>query len=134
MTPRRSVLVVDPTAETREVLRTALEQRGLLTMGASRAEHALAMAREYAPDLIVLDLEADASPNEHWTSEVARQSRLGDTPLVLLGSARGRKLLAHEQFVAKPYHYGPLIRKIESLLEEAMPPLATSGERTARSA
>jgi DNA-binding response OmpR family regulator len=127
-------LVVDPTAETREILRTALEQRGLLTMGASRAEYALAMAREHQPDLIVLDLEADASPGEHWTSEMARQSRLGDTPLVILGTARGRKSLGGEQFVAKPYHYGPLIRKIESLLEAAAQPLATSDQRTARSA
>ncbi|HEX3658257.1 MAG TPA: hypothetical protein VHV55_20885 [Pirellulales bacterium] len=126
MTPRRSVLVVDPTAETREVLRTALEERGLRTIGASRAEQALALAREEAPDLIVLDLESDASPNEHWAGEFARQSQLEDTPLVLLGNARRRQSVAGEQFVAKPYHYGPLIRKIEALLDEAMRPPAAA--------
>ena len=59
MDSRRSVLIVDSSDETRVVLQTALERRGVRTMAASRAEQGLAMAQRHHPDLIVLDLEID---------------------------------------------------------------------------
>jgi hypothetical protein len=37
----------------------------------------------------------------------------------MLGSVRRWHGLAPRQFVSKPYQYGPLIRKIEELLEES---------------
>lgn len=49
----------------------------------------------------------------------AIQNSPAPTPIVLLGVARRRATLPLEQvnqFVAKPYHYGPLILKIEQLL------------------
>jgi DNA-binding response OmpR family regulator len=113
---RRSVLIVDESAESREVLRTVLEHRGMRILEASRAQEGLDLARQHQPDLIVLDLELDSSPPE-FPSELAAQAT-HRTPLVLLGSAR--RLAAGPQvgeFMAKPYHYAPLIRKIEQLLE-----------------
>jgi DNA-binding response OmpR family regulator len=125
------VLVVDPTEETREVLRAVLEERGLQTFGASRAEEALDMARAHTPDLIVLDLEADASPDEQWAGAVARQSRTSDRPLLVLGRVRNRSSLAQVAQVAKPYHYAPLLRRIEAMLDEGLQPaLVSAGNRT----
>jgi hypothetical protein len=49
----------------------------------------------------------------------AAASRNG-TPIVILGTVRSaRKRPASGQFVAKPYHYGQLINKIENLLDAA---------------
>jgi CheY-like chemotaxis protein len=64
LVPKRSVLVVDRSEETREVLTTALERRGCRIFAASRARRGLELAREHQPDLIVLDLEVDGSPPE----------------------------------------------------------------------
>ena len=120
---RRSVLIVDHSEETREVLQTALERRGLRTFAASRAVAGLELARRHHPNLIVLDLELldleldDSSPAE-LCAPFAEQSRMEHTPLVILGSVRrDRADLPDGEFVAKPYHYGPLIRKIEELLD-----------------
>ena len=111
-----SVLIVDSSPETREVLGTALERQGVRILSASRAERGLELAREHHPDLIVLDLEVENSQGDNFSAPFAAQSRLDCAPLVMLGTVRRGKPRAEGEFVAKPYHYGPLIRKIEGLL------------------
>lgn len=116
--PRRTVLIVDSSDETREVLRTALAGRTTRVLEASRAEQGLALARQHHPDVIVLDLEIDTPSTESLAADFNAQSESHPASLVLLGSARWvRKTCPGSQFVNKPYHYAPLIRKIESLLE-----------------
>ena len=147
MDGQRSVLIVDRSDDTREVLQTALRRRGLRTLAASRATTGLELARRHHPDLIVLDLELDAS--ELDTSELdtsglddsgpdslcasfAEHSRTDRTPLVMLGSLRRDHLqrcpagLPDGECVPKPYHYGPLIRRIEELLGTSPQALARS--------
>ncbi|MBL8825657.1 MAG: hypothetical protein JNM18_01640 [Planctomycetaceae bacterium] len=106
-----SVLIVDPSADTREVLRTLLDGRGLMALTASGAREGVDLAQRHQPDCIVYDVACEPLPVE-WAD--------GETRIVVLGKLRrqseGR---AGREFVAKPYHYGPLIRKIESFLNEA---------------
>jgi DNA-binding response OmpR family regulator len=117
---RRSVLIVDSSDETRDVLQTALERRGVRTIAASQVRQGLAMAREHHPDLIVLDLEIDPCGLDSVAAPFAEQSRSDQGSLVILGSARRRFANADPsvrgEYVAKPYHYGPLIRRIEEIL------------------
>jgi DNA-binding response OmpR family regulator len=115
---RRSVLIVDRSEETREVLQTALQRRGMQTFATGRATDGLELARRHHPDLIVLDLELDGSSPENLSAPFAEQSRTDHTSLVLLGSVRVEGTGASQgEFVPKPYHYGPLIRRIEELLD-----------------
>src|SRR3990172_8707081 len=116
----RSVLIVDGSEENREVLTAALERRGCKILSASRAERGLELAQRHRPDVIVLDLELSKTSPEELCAPFARQSEVFPTHLVVLGSMRrcqGGQLSG--EFVAKPYHYGPLIRRIEQLLEAA---------------
>ena len=113
---RRSVLIVDASDETRCVFQTALEHRGVRTMAASQAKQGLAMAQQHHPDLIVLDLEIDPCSPEDVAVPFAEQSRTDHTSLVLLGSVRRRKPIPQGEYVAKPYHFAPLIRRIEEIL------------------
>ena len=48
-----TVLIVDPSADNREVLRTALARRGLTIFEAEAADRGLELAREHRPDVIV---------------------------------------------------------------------------------
>ncbi len=116
MDSRRSVLIVDASDETRVVLQTALERRGVRTMAASRAEQGLALAQRHHPDLIVLDLEIDSSGADAVAAPFAEQSRTDQAALVMLGSVRRRAPHSPGEYVAKPYHYAPLIRRIEEIL------------------
>lgn len=127
MLPGRSVLVVDPLEETREVLRTALARRGVRILAASEADQGLALARLHHPDLIVLDLECEGA-NAGASGKIAAQSLADETQLLVLGNARRvAPELPAGQFVSKPYHYAPLIRKIEELLEKARQPASRAG-------
>ena len=128
MALERSVLIVDRSEETREVLKTALERRGLRAVATGRARRGIELARQHQPDLIVLDLEIESSSPEEICAPFAREAEARETPLVLLGSVRDRSgSLPDGEFVSKPYHYGPLVRKIEEILE-------ATGRRRARSA
>jgi CheY-like chemotaxis protein len=140
---QRSVLIVDRSEETREVLQTALERRGVHTLSAGRTETGMRLARRHRPDLIVFDLELDDAPEalpvgqtflpaffraeSQGDSPIFAETKIGTVPdyqprMILLGNLRRRRGLPSQgEFVSKPYHYGPLIRKIEELLASDTP-------------
>jgi CheY-like chemotaxis protein len=124
LVPRYRVLVVDPLEETREVLRTALELRGVRILATGEPAQGLALARQHVLDLIVLDVEHLASAPTAVADDFAAQSRERSTPLLLIGGRARRDGVPPERFVSKPYHYGPLIRKIEELLASYQQPVA----------
>jgi CheY-like chemotaxis protein len=121
MLPR--VLIVDESPESRDVLRTLLERHGATTIEAPRPEQALALADQFRPHLILLDAESDHSASGAATNDLCVAATRLDTPIVILGTVRGscgaERTPPTSQFVSKPYHYGQLIRKIESLLAAA---------------
>lgn len=114
------VLIVDSSRESRDVLRLLLERRGTTTIEADRLEEAIRLAGHFHPDLIVLDAESDPSPSGKLTDDLRQVANGSDTPIVILGKVRQlRGPISADQIVAKPYHYGPLIRKINGLLAAA---------------
>ncbi len=113
-----SVLIVDRSEETREVLTTALERRGVKSWSAGDARGGLELAQLRRPDLIVLDLELDETSPEEICAPFARESEAREKPIILLGTtARSSPRVLGGEFVSKPYHYGPLVRRIEELLD-----------------
>ena len=118
--PSRSVLIVDRSEDTREVLRTVLSRRGVETLCCERASDGLQLAQQHHPGLIVLDLELAETAQSGLSTRFAEQSQADHASLVVLGSARrDDHPPPQSEFVRKPYHYGPLIRKIEELLDLA---------------
>lgn len=125
MVPRYSVLVVDPLEETREVLRSALEPHGVRILATDEPAQGLALARRHGPQLVVLDVEHLAAAGPELSDRFVAQSRHGSMSLLLIGSAQRRAdFLPAGEFIAKPYHYAPLIRKIEELLAQYRQPVA----------
>lgn len=114
-----SVLIVDRNEENREVLSTVLERRGIRTFAAARAARGAEIARSLHPDLIVVDLDQQAAGPEQVCSRLAGSADSADVPMVLLGSAKLPPGYAPGEIVAKPYHYAPLIRRIEEILAAA---------------
>jgi DNA-binding response OmpR family regulator len=114
------VLIVDASRESREVLRLLLERRGLRAIEAQTPQEAIRLAGDSRPDLIVLDAESDPSATGDAADHLRRAAGRSDTPIVILGKfGQLRGPISGDQFVAKPYHYGPLIRKIDGLLDAA---------------
>ena len=114
------VLIVDSSDESREVLSTLLELRGAETVESERAEQAAQLADRHQPDLIVFDADSDGSKRHEATRRLGAAAEVAETPIIVLGSVHRRdESLPTGQFVPKPYHYGPLIRRIEDLLASA---------------
>jgi CheY-like chemotaxis protein len=113
-------LIVDESAESRDILCTLLERHGATTIEAQRPEQAIRLASLHRPHLILLDAESDHSSRGVATDELRATANQADTPIVILGtvSQRGGQIPGG-QIIAKPYHYGSLIRKIEDLLAAA---------------
>ena len=113
----KSVLIVEESEESRAVFRTIFERLGIQLFVAAGAREGLELVRQHRPGVVVLDLEADAADDEAVCDEYDRQSRQNNSSLLILGKAkRFRQTLPQDRIVPKPYHYGPLIRKIEQLL------------------
>lgn len=113
-----SVLIVDESEENREVLRTVLARRGLEIYEAAEGRAGLSLARAHHPDVIVLDLDADALDESPVRAGFAAESGDRQSSLVVLGRARRYpELNAPAGEVAKPYHYAALVNKIEQLVQ-----------------
>lgn len=122
MEQQYSVLIVDPCDESREILRTALERKGLRIHATGVREQGIALARQYRPRLIVLDLEVAKDASEGLRDPTSEPSAQTPPSIVVLGTCRRtRQTMPSGEFVSKPYHYGPLVRRIEELLKTAGP-------------
>lgn len=120
VSPALRVLIVDESAESREILRTLLERRGALTIEAQRPDQAVKLTDLHHPDLIVLDAESDHSDSGADTDKLQDAAERNAAPIVILGTVRARRDgTGNGQILSKPYHYGQLIRKIEDLLDAA---------------
>ena len=114
----RSVLIVDYSDESREVLRTVLERRGVSILEARQGVEGLKILRQQHPDVVVVDLENDHDGEGSLENAYHDESQRNETSLVVLGRVSAHRDTGRcSQVISKPYHYGPLIRTIEQLLE-----------------
>lgn len=114
--PQRSVLIVDDSRDSREVLRAVLELRGWNIIEANDATDGLEMAERLQPDVIVLDTDTRAADNADIQAHYNDTSRRNNGSLVVIGKARYTiPDDARRRVVSKPYHYAPLVRTIDEL-------------------
>ena len=126
---KRIVLIVDRSAESREVLRTVLARRGLEILEAAGARAGLELCRRHHPEVVVLDLDSAAAGDDQVCAEFETQVDRDSTSLVLLGAQRRLDPApVAGRCVPKPYHYAPLVRTIEELLGTAEKMTSATGK------
>ncbi len=116
--PSPSVLLVEPSSEAREVLATILQLRGLRIFEADEPRRGLQLARSERPDVIVLDFDQPTVDNS-LQNEFAAETRLPNIGLIVLGNTPPTRQSTADRFIAKPYHFGPLVQTIERLVGKA---------------
>jgi len=119
-----SVLIVDSSADNREVLRTALTRRGMTIFEAEAAGEGLELARLHHPDVILLDLEADPAERETVREQFAAEANGHAGQLIVVGklrrdTVRHAPVFAGGHVISKPYHFAPLIHTIERMAAKA---------------
>jgi CheY-like chemotaxis protein len=113
------VLIVDESQDSRDVFRTILERRGVRMLEAPEARRGLEILREQHPEVVVLDLESCAADEAEFQTAYGAEVESTNATLVVLGNLL-TDVASGSHVVHKPYHYGPLIRKIEQLVEGSL--------------
>jgi two-component system chemotaxis sensor kinase CheA len=80
----KTVLVADDRATSRELVRTVLEKSGYAVVEAGDGIEALRNAREWKPDLIILDLHMPGLDGFAVVQEIRRDRQLASTPVMAL--------------------------------------------------
>jgi DNA-binding response OmpR family regulator len=113
------VLVVDDEPPIRSVVRGFLERDGMVVAEAGDGPDAVAQARAFAPDVVVLDIMLPGFDG----LEVLRQVRAFADPYVLLLTARAEEVdrivgltVGADDYLTKPFSPRELVARVEALL------------------
>jgi two-component system, cell cycle response regulator DivK len=119
------VMVAEDHEDTRLMLRTVLERRGLAVIEAGDGEEAVALAERDTPDLILMDGSLPRLDGFAATRRMRGLASLSDVPIVFLSGHAGpqQQLAAREagcdDYLVKPFDLQRLYRVLEDLLPGA---------------
>ena len=118
----KRILVVDDEPDIAELLRLCLERSGYGVLTALNAQEAVEMAVSEQPDLITLDVLLPDQDGFAVLEQLKGDAVTGDIPVVLISilpdDGRGA-LLGAVDYLTKPISEGPLLAKLERVLDAA---------------
>ena len=88
MSLNKRILIVDASAESREILCTLFEREGVETLEAVGAGRAEQLIHDRRPHLIVYDAESERQPSPDAQANLGQTATRNDIPIVVLGTAR----------------------------------------------
>jgi len=129
MTTRKRVLIVDDEASFTRLLKLNLHQTGRYTAEAvNDPTKALAVAREFSPDVILLDVMMPGMDGGEVAADLLASPKLKNTPIVFLTAAvKKNEVVSHRghlgglPFIAKPVELGDVVGCIEKELRAMAP-------------
>ncbi len=117
-----TVLVVEDERKIRDLVRSYLEREGLGVLTTESGAEAIALARESAPDLVILDLRLPDVPGE----EVAREVRtFSAVPILMLTAKASEEDRIHglelgaDDYLTKPFSPRELVLRAKAILRRA---------------
>ncbi|MEP0545333.1 MAG: response regulator transcription factor [Rhodothermales bacterium] len=120
----RTLLVADDEPAIRDLLRDFFEAEGYTVVTASDGREALAVAREAAPDLVLLDVMMPWVDGFDVVRELRRE---GQTPVILL-TARVEEAdkvkglgLGADDYVTKPFSFHEVAARVQAVLRRSEP-------------
>jgi CheY-like chemotaxis protein len=116
------ILIVEDKANSRELLRTVLEQQGYAVEEAQDGEQALTMIQEQPPDLVLMDLHLPRRDGYGVLQEIRGNPKLASLPVVAVTANampgdQDRVLAAgFTGYIAKPVALSQLREEVNRLL------------------
>ncbi|MBS0201103.1 MAG: Hpt domain-containing protein, partial [Proteobacteria bacterium] len=117
------VMVVDDSVTMRKVTGRVLERNGYEVMTAKDGVDALERMAERVPDLMLLDIEMPRMDGYELATQMRRDARLRDVPIIMITSRTGEKHrerafeIGVNRYLGKPYQEPELMRNVSELLE-----------------
>jgi DNA-binding response OmpR family regulator len=120
---KRTILHVEDDPSLQNLVRIALEQiGGHAVRTAASGERAVELARETAPDLVLLDLDLPGMNGVSTLLALRELPGLDETPVIFLTAATDPQIvaalesLAVSQVISKPFRPRPLVDAVQRLL------------------
>lgn len=110
-----TLLVIDESSDTAEVLKAVFEPRGVrVDRYRSRTSARIGKHDAATPAVVVID-------SESWQSSDPEEVLWADSPRVIIGKARAAVSAAADngrstEFLGKPFQFAELVRTIESMM------------------
>ena len=126
--PQQSILVVEDSAEIRNVWQRLLAAAGFLVIEAADGAEGVRKAQQYRPDLVLMDLNLPVLDGISAIEQLKSNITTASVPVIVLsGDVRGAAR-AHaagcEMFLAKPVRVRQLLNAIATTLDRTMGPAA----------
>ncbi|MGI4839703.1 MAG: Hpt domain-containing protein [Janthinobacterium lividum] len=112
------VMVVDDSVTVRKVTSRLLERHGMQVLTARDGVEALALLREQRPDVLLLDIEMPRMDGFEVATQIRRDPRLRDLPIIMITSRTGAKhrdralAIGVNDYLGKPYQETQLLDSI----------------------
>lgn len=114
-----TILIVDDDRDIHKDLRQALEKAGFETLHAFNGEEGLKLARQYKPDLIVLDIDMPIMDGLSALSFIKNDSSIKDIPVMIISLTGNSDLnfaMKATDYLSKPINNNKLLEVIEKNL------------------
>jgi DNA-binding response OmpR family regulator len=118
-----TVLVVEDDAELREILQAEFELEGLTALTATNGSEAVTAAREFKPDLILMDLMMPVMDGIEATKIVKGNEETKHIPIIMLTAAGNREDIVAGleagaiDYITKPFFMPELKARLRSVLQ-----------------
>jgi class 3 adenylate cyclase/CheY-like chemotaxis protein len=116
------ILVVDDNETNRDILVTRLETQGYELLQAGDGEEALAAAKKYLPDLILLDVMMPKIDGIEVTRRIKADASMPFMPIILVTAKADSKDVVEglnagaDEYLAKPVDQMSLVARVKSVL------------------
>jgi chemosensory pili system protein ChpA (sensor histidine kinase/response regulator) len=116
-----TVMVVDDSITIRKVTTRFLERNNYKAVTAKDGVDALQKLQKMIPDLILLDIEMPRMDGYEMASQVRKDERLKDVPIIMITSRTGEKHrnlaldVGVKHYLGKPYNEADLLKYIRDL-------------------
>lgn len=118
-----TILVVEDNLANMKLARVVLEKAGHAVLMAEAGEAGLQLAREQAPDLILMDVQMPGMDGLTATGILKNDPQTRNIPIIALTAfamkGDAEKILAAgcDGYLTKPFHYPDLLSEVARLLE-----------------
>ncbi len=120
--PSETILIVDDEQDILELIKYNLKNEGYAVLTAETGEQAVKLARQYSPDLMVLDLMLPGIDGLEVTRILKNEDRTREIPIVML-TAKGEESdivtgleLGADDYIPKPFSPKVLNARIKAIL------------------
>lgn len=129
---KKRILIIDDEVSFARMVKLNLEKSGFEVRVENRAMFAISAAREFLPDLILLDVIMPTMDGGDVSKQIKRDKNLKNTPIIFLTATVSKREAGDgglnsggELFLAKPVSVEALIHCINEQIKKAEPPTPT---------